>query len=91
MQYVDAFRQLAKKTNTVLLPANAGDPASMIAQVCSCDFACILRAIFSPALQAMSIFKNVNGATPAPTATSDESIPEPRLPLNFTSPDAPKK
>ena len=31
-QYVDAFRQLAKKSNTVLLPSNTGDPAAMIAQ-----------------------------------------------------------
>jgi regulator of protease activity HflC (stomatin/prohibitin superfamily) len=31
-QYVDAFRQLAQKSTTVLLPANAGDPASMVAQ-----------------------------------------------------------
>lgn len=31
-QYVDAFRQLAQKSTTVLLPANTGDPASMVAQ-----------------------------------------------------------
>eukprot|EP00056_Hartaetosiga_gracilis_P001562 m.45792 g.45792 ORF g.45792 m.45792 type:complete len:369 (+) comp10694_c0_seq1:103-1209(+) len=31
-QYIDAFSQLAKETNTTLLPANLGDPASMIAQ-----------------------------------------------------------
>ncbi len=31
-QYVEAFAQLAKKTNTVLLPANPGDAGSMVAQ-----------------------------------------------------------
>eukprot|EP00127_Corallochytrium_limacisporum_P004778 Clim_evm4s175 gene=Clim_evmTU4s175 len=30
--YVDAFGKLAKETNTILLPSNAGDPASMVAQ-----------------------------------------------------------
>lgn len=34
-KYVEAFRELAKETNTVLLPANAGDPASMVAQALS--------------------------------------------------------
>jgi hypothetical protein len=29
---VQAFRHLAKQANTLLLPANAGDPASMVAQ-----------------------------------------------------------
>lgn len=31
-QYIDAFKQLAKHSNTVLLPANAGDTGSMVAQ-----------------------------------------------------------
>ena len=31
-QYVSAFRELAKETNTILLPANAGDAGSMVAQ-----------------------------------------------------------
>lgn len=31
-QYVDAFKQLAKNTNTVLLPANANDVGSAVAQ-----------------------------------------------------------
>ena len=31
-QYVAAFRQLAKESTTVLLPANAGDAGSMVAQ-----------------------------------------------------------
>ena len=31
-QYVEAFRQLAQKGTTVLLPANAGDAGSMVAQ-----------------------------------------------------------
>ena len=31
-QYVDAFRELAKETNTILLPANTGDAGSMVAQ-----------------------------------------------------------
>lgn len=31
-QYVEAFRQLAQKSTTVLLPANAGDTSSMVAQ-----------------------------------------------------------
>jgi regulator of protease activity HflC (stomatin/prohibitin superfamily) len=31
-QYVDAFKQLAQKSTTVLLPANTGDTASMVAQ-----------------------------------------------------------
>ncbi|WIA36136.1 hypothetical protein OEZ86_007483 [Tetradesmus obliquus] len=34
-QYVEAFRQLAKEGNTLLLPANAADPASMVAQALS--------------------------------------------------------
>jgi len=32
-QYVEAFGNIAKEGNTLLLPANATDPASMIAQV----------------------------------------------------------
>lgn len=31
-QYVGAFRELAKESNTILLPANAGDAGSMVAQ-----------------------------------------------------------
>ncbi|CAE7939012.1 STOML2 [Symbiodinium sp. KB8] len=31
-QYIEAFSKLAKKGNTILLPSNAADPASMIAQ-----------------------------------------------------------
>ncbi|KAG0360812.1 hypothetical protein BGZ54_009374 [Gamsiella multidivaricata] len=31
-KYVDAFAQLAKETNTLILPANASDAASMVAQ-----------------------------------------------------------
>ena len=31
-QYIEAFRELAKKTNTILLPVNTGDTGSMIAQ-----------------------------------------------------------
>lgn len=31
-QYVEAFGQIAKEGNTILLPANASDPASMVAQ-----------------------------------------------------------
>jgi len=31
-QYVAAFAELARKGNTLILPANAGDPASMVAQ-----------------------------------------------------------
>jgi regulator of protease activity HflC (stomatin/prohibitin superfamily) len=34
-QYVAAFRQLAKESTTVLLPANAGDAGSMVAQALS--------------------------------------------------------
>jgi len=34
-QYVAAFGQLAKKGNTLLLPANASDPASMVASAMS--------------------------------------------------------
>ena len=34
-QYVEAFGKIAKETNTVLLPSNAGDPSSMIAQALS--------------------------------------------------------
>lgn len=32
-QYIEAFSELAKQTNTVLLPAQTGDVASMVAQV----------------------------------------------------------
>uniref|UniRef100_A0A915IFN3 STML2-like C-terminal extension domain-containing protein n=1 Tax=Romanomermis culicivorax TaxID=13658 RepID=A0A915IFN3_ROMCU len=31
-QYVDAFGNLAKSSNTLILPANASDPSSMVAQ-----------------------------------------------------------
>jgi regulator of protease activity HflC (stomatin/prohibitin superfamily) len=31
-QYMDAFKQLAKTTNTILLPANTGDAGAMVAQ-----------------------------------------------------------
>lgn len=31
-QYVEAFGNIAKKGNTILLPANLGDPAAMVAQ-----------------------------------------------------------
>jgi len=34
-QYVEAFGKLAKSTNSVVLPANVGDPASMVAQAMS--------------------------------------------------------
>jgi regulator of protease activity HflC (stomatin/prohibitin superfamily) len=34
-QYVNAFGQLAKSTNTMLLPSNPGDPASMVASALS--------------------------------------------------------
>lgn len=32
VHHLQAFRHLAKQANTLLLPANAGDPASMVAQ-----------------------------------------------------------
>jgi len=32
-QYIAAFSNLAKETNTVLLPANSGDVSSMVSQV----------------------------------------------------------
>ena len=35
-QYVQAFSQLAKTTNTVLLPENTGDISSMVGQVRNC-------------------------------------------------------
>lgn len=31
-EYIEAFGKLAKETNTMLLPTNAGDPASMVTQ-----------------------------------------------------------
>ena len=34
-KYVAAFGQIAKETNTVLLPANVGDVGSMVAQAMS--------------------------------------------------------
>ena len=34
-KYVSAFSQIAKETNTVLLPANVGDVGSMVAQAMS--------------------------------------------------------
>lgn len=34
-QYLDAFGNLAKTTNSVVLPANVGDPAGMVAQAMS--------------------------------------------------------
>ena len=32
-QYVDAFSNLAKESNTVILPANSGDVSGMVTQV----------------------------------------------------------
>jgi len=32
-KYVDAFKELAQKNNTLIIPANTNDPSSMIAQV----------------------------------------------------------
>ena len=32
-QYIAAFSNLAKETNTVLLPSNSGDVSSMVSQV----------------------------------------------------------
>jgi hypothetical protein len=34
-QYINAFGRLAQKGNTVLLPANVGDPSAMVAQALS--------------------------------------------------------
>lgn len=34
-QYVDAFKALARSSTTLMLPANAGDPGSMVAQAMS--------------------------------------------------------
>merc|ERR1712137_373821 len=34
-QYVDAFSQLAKESNSIIIPANANDAASMVAQAMS--------------------------------------------------------
>jgi len=31
-QYIDAFRQLARNSNTLVLPASANDTAGMVAQ-----------------------------------------------------------
>ncbi|GFH07161.1 stomatin-like protein 2, mitochondrial, partial [Haematococcus lacustris] len=31
-QYVQAFREVAKQSTTLLLPANTSDPAAMVAQ-----------------------------------------------------------
>ena len=32
-RYIDAFRELAKSSTTVVLPASTSDPAAMVAQV----------------------------------------------------------
>ena len=34
-QYIEAFSQLAKETNTILLPEKTGDMGSMVAQALS--------------------------------------------------------
>ena len=34
-QYIDAFSQLAKETNTVVVPQNVGDAAGMVTQLMS--------------------------------------------------------
>lgn len=34
-KYVEAFSNLAKETNTVILPSSAGDASSMVTQVCA--------------------------------------------------------
>ena len=43
LQYVDAFKSLAKTSNTVLLPEKTGDVSSMVAQVClyKCVWGCM--------------------------------------------------
>lgn len=33
-QYVSAFSNLAKQSNTILLPSNTGDISGMVSQVC---------------------------------------------------------
>lgn len=35
-QYVSAFSNLAKESNTILLPSNTGDISGMVTQVCIC-------------------------------------------------------
>lgn len=51
-QYVGAFRELAQESTTVLLPANAGDAGSMVAQ----------------ALSVFDAIKNKNASSPAPAS-----------------------
>lgn len=45
-QYIQAFGKLASKTNTMLLPSDAGNPSSMIAQAMA-----IYKTVGGPASQ----------------------------------------
>ena len=44
-QYVSAFSNLAKQSNTVLLPTNTGDISGMVSQVCICAQFCVWRLV----------------------------------------------
>lgn len=59
-QYVEAFGKLAKESNTLMLPTNAGDPASMVAQALG-----VFKAV---GLSGPGATKTVSGTTPGTTS-----------------------
>lgn len=49
-QYVSAFSNLAKESNTILLPSNSGDISGMVTQVCLCflSYLCVIAQPIFP-------------------------------------------
>eukprot|EP00210_Caulerpa_lentillifera_P005252 g5019.t1 len=64
-QYMEAFGKLAKEGTTMLLPTNAGDPASMVAQAV---------AIFRQASNANLQIQNTSNAEEKPLKEDDQSM-----------------
>jgi regulator of protease activity HflC (stomatin/prohibitin superfamily) len=62
-QYVSAFSKLAKKSNTILLPSSASDPASMVAQA---------MAIYDKVVKNPSL-----SSSPSSSSSSSLPLPEP--------------
>ena len=64
-QYVEAFGKIAKKGNTVLLPANTGDPAAMVAQAMSVYRAVQGSSVRTAATAATAVAAVAVGAPPS--------------------------
>lgn len=82
-QYVGAFGRLAQKGNTVLLPANVGDPAAMVAQALSVfdsvRKAQHQRSAATAADDAADASAEDGEADPAPTPSTDYVADESRV------------